>query len=317
MKIRNFELDFVKGIMITLMVLCHMIPFRDANPLFSKWVYAFHMPSFLIISGYFFNYKKSSKDFLKSLRLIIVPYVVFESINIIAKGLIGSKLGVLDVVDFSFLGLLKHIAIVPDGTIWYLHTLSIYMIVVYLVYRLVNTIQYNTIQICILSGIILYLLSLCKMGFEWMNIVYLLFGTLLRDFKINLNDKKYSSLFSVIPIVAITMFASVYSKTELSGFGLTLFMISFLIASYSYLPRIIQRTFTLLGVNSLSIVLFSHMTVIFTRLYASLFSFDSSYTIYAIVSTILILVICLIAAYVFDKLKLSQLIVGKNLYTKL
>ena len=46
------ELDFLKSIFILLMVAFHLLYFADHYPLLKQWVYTFHMPGFLLISGY-------------------------------------------------------------------------------------------------------------------------------------------------------------------------------------------------------------------------------------------------------------------------
>lgn len=46
--------------------------------LFSKWIHAFHMPMFFIVSGFFFNGKRDWKQFLlHGVKTLIVPYAVY------------------------------------------------------------------------------------------------------------------------------------------------------------------------------------------------------------------------------------------------
>ena len=77
-KLRSSELDFVKGVLITLMVLFHLSYFVERHVALTEWVYTFHMSGFLVISGFLFNAEKDWHGFGKTLRSIAVPYVVFE-----------------------------------------------------------------------------------------------------------------------------------------------------------------------------------------------------------------------------------------------
>ena len=52
------ELDFVKGVLITLMVLFHLSYFVERHVALTEWVYTFHMSGFLVISGLLFNVEK-------------------------------------------------------------------------------------------------------------------------------------------------------------------------------------------------------------------------------------------------------------------
>lgn len=77
---RDSVLDITKGFGIIFMVLGH-IHFSD--DVFNKYVYAFHMPLFFIVSGMLFNENKNIKETLKSrARSLLVPYISFGGIYI-------------------------------------------------------------------------------------------------------------------------------------------------------------------------------------------------------------------------------------------
>ena len=62
-KLRSSELDFVKGVLITLMVLFHLSYFVERHVALTEWVYTFHMSGFLVISGLLFNVEKDWHGF--------------------------------------------------------------------------------------------------------------------------------------------------------------------------------------------------------------------------------------------------------------
>lgn len=92
---RNLYLDVVKGIAIFLMVLGHCILNGSgkstylnqtfwADPVF-KWIYTFHMPLFMLISGYFLylSLDRSSWKVLLMRRVstLLIPIIVFNFYN--------------------------------------------------------------------------------------------------------------------------------------------------------------------------------------------------------------------------------------------
>ncbi len=79
MQQRIDELDFLKGIFIILMITFHLVYIGDSYPYAKRIVYTFHMPGFLIISGYLMNITKSRKDFIKTMLGYAIPFIVMES----------------------------------------------------------------------------------------------------------------------------------------------------------------------------------------------------------------------------------------------
>ena len=55
MKNRIAELDYLKSIFILLMIVFHLVYIGDKYPYAKALVYTFHMPAFLVISGYVMN----------------------------------------------------------------------------------------------------------------------------------------------------------------------------------------------------------------------------------------------------------------------
>ena len=169
-KLRSSELDFVKGVLITLMVLFHLSYFVERHVALTEWVYTFHMSGFLVISGFLFNAEKDWHGFGKTLRSIAVPYVVFEVVYLVALGVLGSYMRTNNHIELSPITVLKGLAVAPVGTYWYLHTLLICMAVCYGVNRL----RLNAWNTVMLGGSALCALSLVVYGLEAYNVAYLL-----------------------------------------------------------------------------------------------------------------------------------------------
>ena len=75
-------LDTLKGLLIILVVFGH----TGINSNIQKWIYSFHMPLFLIISGFF--YKESRKILnLNRIKRLVFPFICFTILAILFPGL--------------------------------------------------------------------------------------------------------------------------------------------------------------------------------------------------------------------------------------
>lgn len=85
---RNWGVDIIKGVAITLMVLGHGIQYIGNgdfwnNPFF-QIIYSFHMPLFMLVSGYLFFLTVSRKSLGKiittKLKSLILPVVSWRTL---------------------------------------------------------------------------------------------------------------------------------------------------------------------------------------------------------------------------------------------
>jgi len=67
-----------------------------------------------------------------------------------------------------------------------------------------------------------------------------------------------------------------------------------------------------LGKNSLCIVLFSSFFTVCTKLYVRFFAFDVSGMLWALVSTLLVVGLCLLMACLSDRMGLSEILMGEG-----
>ncbi len=89
---RDTVLDITKAIGIILMVMGHL---HFSEDVFDKYIYAFHMPLFFIVSGILFNQDKTLKNTIISrTKALLVPYVVFGgvySVIFIVKSMLAGE----------------------------------------------------------------------------------------------------------------------------------------------------------------------------------------------------------------------------------
>lgn len=88
-KVRDAYWDTLKAVLIVLVVLGH-----TGTMLGNNWlsiIYAFHMPLFIFISGYF-SRKKPFQDFWKGYKKLIILYVVFNTAYIALDLVTGTSI---------------------------------------------------------------------------------------------------------------------------------------------------------------------------------------------------------------------------------
>ncbi|NYH53731.1 fucose 4-O-acetylase-like acetyltransferase [Nocardiopsis arvandica] len=115
---RDARLDNAKFILIALVVVGHAIePLRDYGPAKTLyyWIYFFHMPAFILISGYLSrSFDASSKRVEKLVLTLAVPYLIFwtihQGINFVERGGLPDSLSVLK----------------PTWTLWFLIALFLW-----------------------------------------------------------------------------------------------------------------------------------------------------------------------------------------------
>jgi fucose 4-O-acetylase-like acetyltransferase len=131
---RRPEIDFAKGVMITLMVFGHTTHVGSAAPTLLDvvgWIYTFHMPAFMVISGYFVTPGRGVRnELMRTVRRIVIPYLLFETVYLCALRAasqagfpVSNELRSLDLAE-----LLRRLVADPIGGYWYLHALSIYLL---------------------------------------------------------------------------------------------------------------------------------------------------------------------------------------------
>ena len=319
MKTRIADLDFLKGIMIFLVVAFHLNLVISTYPVATSIVYVFHIPTFLIISGYLANVEKDFKTYLKGLGRLIVPYLFFESIYILMIFFLGRYLNAnnsiseLTVIDFFM-----KILIEPAGIYWYIHTLIYCSISYYLSYKLLKLKDWNAL-LCM--GIILYVfIIITGSSMKMENIIYYIIGVFIMRSGLTFTEMIKPSSLAILPLIIILYNCDVYSRATIAGVAITLLVISMLLFIYKTLPvnSKIGNLITYLGKNSLSVVYFSPIYTITAKFFNPLFGFDSTVLSYFVIATIYVVVLSIFTAWSLDRLGLTKYIFMKeNIYVKL
>ncbi|MCJ8006060.1 acyltransferase family protein [Lederbergia wuyishanensis] len=112
---RDYYFDNAKFLLIFLVVFGHLIQsYIDSNTFFStlyKLLYTFHMPAFILISGYFAKGIYEKGYIMKITKKLIIPYLIFQVIYSVFYYVIYSK----SMLTIDFLN--------PHWSLWFLISL--------------------------------------------------------------------------------------------------------------------------------------------------------------------------------------------------
>lgn len=302
------EADFIKTVCIVLMVVFHLAYIGDLYPMVKKFVYTFHMPAFLMLSGYFLNVCKSNRDFLRSMWWLFVPYAVFESAYVVMASFLPTR----DAVDqLSFPLVLDKLFLDPLGPYWYLHTLLLASVVSYVLCRMLRF-RLSSFAVSILVAVVLGVLSYATGILSLPNVLYYAFGFALSQMQIPWSRFVRPSLWSLLPLLLLAFFPESWNKTTVVGIAIVYFMMSLLQAIYMRLPLPLQQGSGIVGRNTLPILIFSPIFTMGAKVLLPYLSFDRSGMLFLVAATFLTLFGSLFLTWLMDGLHLSRYFWGKS-----
>ncbi len=129
---RDASLDFIKGICILIVVLCHCVPYEMFPAFISDTFEACFLRSFFCVSGYLYYTKRKNplNDTLKSKFLsLIIPYIFFSIFAIIWHAVLTFGFGCREISDSYYgINLLYRdifcaVSGIGIGTLWFLPVL--------------------------------------------------------------------------------------------------------------------------------------------------------------------------------------------------
>lgn len=168
----NKKILFLQTFGILLVVLGHS---GEDIPYLTKWIYSFHMPLFIFISGYLLDY--TSKDGIenikytmfikKKIKRLLIPYIVISSLAYIPKYLLGKfALRPLDLNIQSYIHSFLYPWDNPIVFFWFLPTLFFIMLITIFLIK----ISKNKINFLLLISLFISLISKKFVNIELLNI---------------------------------------------------------------------------------------------------------------------------------------------------
>lgn len=197
-KERNYWLDNVKGILIIFVVLAHTIGILYDDCYEVRIVYnfinLFHMPAFIMISGYFSKRKVNEKDYAGVFKTLLLPYFLYYCVGVVISGVTGETL------SFNLLS--------PTYGLWYILVLGIFIIITPMI---LDKIGKHIIWVSLVIMVLAYSLNLAIYGslfrvftyYPFFLCGYFLKSDTLGKFKDNKALKIISQLLSLIFFVFV------------------------------------------------------------------------------------------------------------------
>ena len=299
MQLRIDELDFLKGIFIILMITFHLVYIGDSYPYAKRIVYTFHMPGFLIISGYLMNITKPCKDLIKTMLGYAIPYVVMESGYIVMAAVLPIREHI-DVLTFG--GFLDRLLLHPIGPYWYLQTLIMCGVSYILVFHFVPM---KTNSRIILLGIIFHVLSDMLGISSFACSLYFLAGVLLRQSVISFTDVFQQSPMAIIAFVLLAMHPQNLLMDKSGGVLMVYLVIVGFLFVHFHAGQKANSILTFIGKNTMPLFLFSPIFTFLCKPLVPVLLFDPTGLLFLSVSLLVCITGSLFVEWTMIRIGLS------------
>ena len=300
------ELDFLKGVLILLVVSFHLVWFEQLHPEAKQVVYSFHMPGFLFVSGFLMNINKPPRLFLRTLLWLAVPYLAMEGGYVVMAAILPIREHIERLTLSVFLDrLLLH----PLGPYWYLHALILCGAVYYYIY---NNVRQGMATRFLLIGIAYFVFAHGFGILSFSSAMYFLAGAVLRQSGTDFVGFFRPSWLSVAAFALIIGFAESPNQASLSGILIAFTAISSLLWLHDFLPLAARTLLLFLGRNSLPIYIFSPIFTVLCKGFVPFLRFDGTGLLFLLVSLAVCVGGSLLLAWLMDRTGVSRFFFGRR-----
>jgi len=295
---RLLELDFLKCIMIILMISFHLVYIGDSYPYAKQVVYTFHMPVFLIISGYLMNIEKPVGKFCKTVLGFVVPYIIMESGYIVMASIVPIREHIDQLtLEVFWDKMLLH----PLGPYWFLRTLILCCVPYFVIFRRFRS---RIVESALLA--IVYVLY-SKAGVVVLTMpTYFFAGVIIRQSKLSFTDVFRPTWLSLLFLIVLIHDTQNLDARHLGGGLIVYFVISFFLAVFPLVTGKLQRGMMFVGRNTLPLFLFSPIFTILCKQLLPYLEFDSTGMIFLLLSLVICISGSLAIGWGMDKMNVSK-----------
>lgn len=295
MKQRNTDIDWIRAILIILMILIHIVSFSNAYPQLKAGILSFMMPTFLIITGYLVNIEKSSKEMGRYLICLALPYVIMVTGFSVLSYFMPVRDGI---TELSLSQICEKIFVTSIGPYWFIQTMIICGILYYVSFkgaiwgtlRQGKTTMSTTTSLFIFATLLLLLSKTPALSPS--AATYYFIGAVLRQCHIG-----FDRIFRPSP-VALLLWINLLGMEEWYDWGTLAIVFSCwcCISSLMWIHSLIKRlqdnvsvrktedTLLYMGHNTLPIYLFHPIFTMAAKFYHPLFNWDRSEICFALVT---------------------------------
>ena len=318
MKQRNTDIDWIRAILIILMILIHIVSFGNAYPQLKAGILSFMMPTFLIITGYLVNIGKSPKEMGRYLMCLALPYVIMVT----GFSVLSYFMPVRDsITELSLSQICEKIFVTSIGPYWFIQTMIICGILYYASFkgatwgklRQGKTTMSTTTSLFIFATLLLLLSKTPALSPS--AATYYFIGAVLRQCHIG-----FDKIFRPSP-VALLLWINLLGLEEWYDWGTLAIVFSCwcCISSLMWIHSLIKRlqdnasvrktedTLLYIGRNTLPIYLFHPIFTMAAKFYHPLFGWDRSEIIFALVTIFIAIAGSIGIAKMMEKTHLAYL----------
>ena len=318
MKQRNTDIDWIRAILIILMILIHIVSFGNAYPQLKAGILSFMMPTFLIITGYLVNIEKSPKEMGRYLMCLALPYVIMVTGFSVLSYFMPVRDGI---TELSLSQICEKIFVTSIGPYWFIQTMIICGILYYVSFkgaiwgtlRQGKTTMSTTTSLFIFATLLLLLSKTPALSPS--AATYYFIGAVLRQCHIG-----FDRIFRPSP-VALLLWINLLGLEEWYDWGTLAIVFSCwcCISSLMWIHSLIKRlqdnvsvrktedTLLYMGRNTLPIYLFHPIFTMAAKFYHPLFSWDKSESIFALVTIFIAIAGSIGIAKMMEKTRLAYL----------
>ena len=315
MKQRNTDIDWIRAILIILMILIHIVSFGNAYPQLKAGILSFMMPTFLIITGYL---EKSPKEMGRYLMCLALPYVIMVTGFSVLSYFMPVRDGI---TELSLSQICEKIFVTSIGPYWFIQTMIICGILYYVSFkgaiwgtlRQGKTTMSTTTSLFIFATLLLLLSKTPALSPS--AATYYFIGAVLRQCHIG-----FDRIFRPSP-VALLLWINLLGLEEWYDWGTLAIVFSCwcCISSLMWIHSLIKRlqdnvsvrktedTLLYMGRNTLPIYLFHPIFTMAAKFYHPLFSWDKSESIFALVTIFIAIAGSIGIAKMMEKTRLAYL----------
>ena len=318
MKQRNTDIDWIRAILIILMILIHIVSFGNAYPQLKAGILSFMMPTFLIITGYLVNIEKSPKEMGRYLMCLALPYVIMVTGFSVLSYFMPVRDGI---TELSLSQICEKIFVTSIGPYWFIQTMIICGILYYVSFkgaiwgtlRQGKTTMSTTTSLFIFATLLLLLSKTPALSPS--AATYYFIGAVLRPCHLG-----FDRIFRPSP-VALLLWINLLGLEEWYDWGTLAIVFSCwcCISSLMWIHSLIKRlqdnvsvrktedTLLYMGRNTLPIYLFHPIFTMAAKSYHPLFNWDRSEICFALVTIFIAIAGSIGIAKMMEKTHLAYL----------
>lgn len=318
MKQRNTDIDWIRAILIILMILIHIVSFGNAYPQLKAGILSFMMPTFLIITGYLVNIEKKPKEMGRYLMCLALPYVIMVTGFSVLSYFMPVRDGI---TELSLSQICEKIFVTSIGPYWFIQTMIICGILYYVSFkgetwgalRQGKTTMSTTTSLFLFATLLLLLSKTPALSPS--AATYYFIGAVLRQCHIG-----FDRIFRPSP-VALLLWINLLGLEEWYDWGTLAIVFSCwcCISSLMWIHSLIKRlqdnacvrktedTLLYIGRNTLPIYLFHPIFTMAAKFYHPLFSWDRSEICFALVTIFIAIAGSIGIAKMMEKTHLAYL----------